>query len=56
MMPNGPSFDQYFCIDDNTTDEEFVLHFALGLSPSILHAKYMRNVSLEEKSGPSSIA
>lgn len=56
MMPDGPNFDEYFCIDDNTSDEEFVLHFALGLSPSMLHVKYMRNVSLEEKSWPSSIA
>lgn len=56
MMPEGPNFDEYFCIDNSTSDEEFVLHFALGLSPSLLHAKYMKNVSLEEKSWPSSIA
>jgi hypothetical protein len=56
MMPEGPNFDKYFCVDDNTLDEEFILHFALWLSPSLLHAKYMRNVSLKNKSWPSSIA
>jgi hypothetical protein len=29
MMPEGPNFDQYFCVDDNTSDEELILHFAL---------------------------
>jgi hypothetical protein len=29
MMPEGPNFDKYFCVDDNTLDEEFILHFAL---------------------------
>lgn len=55
MMPEGPNYDKYFCINDNTSDETSVLQFALWLSPSLLHAKYMKNVSLENKSWPSSI-
>jgi hypothetical protein len=56
MMPEWPNFDKYFCVNDNTSDEKLVLHFALWISPSLLHAKYMKNVSLEKKSWPSSIA
>jgi hypothetical protein len=29
MMPEGPTFDEYFSINNTTSDEEFILHFAL---------------------------
>lgn len=56
FMPEGPNFDQYFNITDNSSYNDLMLHFWLGLAPSLLHIKYMKNVSLENKSGPSSIA
>jgi molybdopterin/thiamine biosynthesis adenylyltransferase len=56
FMPDGPNFDKYFGVDENTSYDDLIIHFALGISPKLLHMSYMKNVSLENKSGPSSIA
>ncbi|MCA9459763.1 MAG: ThiF family adenylyltransferase [Nanoarchaeota archaeon] len=55
FMPNGPNFDEYFNVNDDTSYENKLLSFVLGLSPKFLQMPYMRNVSLNGKVGPSSI-
>lgn len=56
FMPDGPNFDQYFNVNEHSSYKDLMLHFWLWLAPSLLHMSYMKNVSLENKSGPSSIA
>lgn len=55
FMPGGPNFDEFFAITDKQTEDEKLLSFFVGLVPSILQRKYMRNTSLKERRGPSSI-
>jgi molybdopterin/thiamine biosynthesis adenylyltransferase len=49
------NFDSYFDVDDSTSYDDKIIHFAAGLAPSMLQRKYMTKVSLKEKVGPSSI-
>lgn len=55
FMPNGPDFDEYFNINDETSYENMLLSFVLGITPKMLQMPYMKRVSLEGKTGPSSI-
>ena len=52
----GMSFDEYFGIKDDMSDQEKYLSYAIGLAPRATHIKYMdlSKVSLESKAGPSS--
>ena len=50
------NFNNYFDVNDSTPYEKKLLHFALGLTPSLLQKTYMKKVSLKDKVGPSSIA
>lgn len=56
FLPKGPNFDHYFNVDDSTPYEKKLISFAAGLAPKMLQRKYMRDVNLKEKKGPSSIA
>lgn len=53
----GLSFDQYFAVDDFTSQEDALLHFALGLAPRGGHLSYLdlSQVDLQAKIGPSSV-
>lgn len=57
-LPDGPSFDTYFDITDETPYETALAKYLLGLMPSMLQRTYMsqNNVSLKDRRGPSSIA
>lgn len=55
FMPEGPSFDEYFAINDRTGEQEKYIKFAVGLAPGLLQRTYMKGVNLKEKKGPSSI-
>jgi molybdopterin/thiamine biosynthesis adenylyltransferase len=55
FMPGGPTFDEFFAINDQQTEDEQLLSFFVGLVPSLLQRKYMKNTSLKERKGPSSI-
>jgi len=54
FSPSGMSFDEYFAIRDNMTYAQKIVAFAVGLTPSPLHLKYMDigKVSLKERTGP----
>ena len=56
FMPEWPNFDKYFNVNENTSYDNLLLSFWLWLTPSLLHISYMKNVSLKNKTGPSSIA
>ena len=55
FSPYGMGFDEYFNISDDMEDRDKYLSFALGLSPSPTHIKYMnlKKVDLDSKAGPS---
>lgn len=55
FTPDGMSFDEYFDINDNMTNTEKLIAFAVGLAPSALHMKYLNLnfVNLKERTGPS---
>lgn len=57
FSPYGMNFDEYFNINDNMSDQEKYLSFAVGLSPKLPHLKYIdkNSVNLQSKSGPSTI-
>lgn len=57
FTPEGPSFDEYFDVNDDTPYRTKLVHFLMGLLPSMLQQTYMTesNVDLERRSGPSSI-
>ncbi|MFA5856057.1 MAG: ThiF family adenylyltransferase [Candidatus Pacearchaeota archaeon] len=52
----SPNFDKYFGVDENTSEEEMMLSFALGLMPKMLQKSYMKKINLKQGYGPSSIA
>lgn len=58
FSPDGMSFDEYFDISDNMSENEKLLAFAVGLAPAGLHLKYLNlgSVSLKNKTGPSFVA
>ncbi len=51
----GMGFDEYFHILDDLSEEDRLLHFAMGLAPRPTHLRYMdtSRVSFREKAGPS---
>lgn len=55
FMPDGPSFDSYFGITDGMNERDMTIRFFIGLLPKLLQRTYMKNTSLDEKRGPSSI-
>lgn len=55
FQPGGPDFDDYFAVTDTQTYQQRVLHFLIGLVPSLLQRPYMKRVNLAEKRGPSSV-
>ena len=58
FSPNsGLTFDEYFNISDDLSEQDRYLHFLLGLTPKITHRKYsdFRYIRLKDKKGPSSI-
>jgi molybdopterin/thiamine biosynthesis adenylyltransferase len=52
---SGYDFDSYFDVNDSTSYDDKIIHFAAGLAPALLQRKYMKKVSLKDKVGPSSI-
>jgi len=55
FMPNGPTFDQFFSINDNMSYQKKLISFLIGYIPKLLQLPYMKSTNLEEKRGPSSI-
>lgn len=55
FMPEGPNFDEYFAVHEHTPYMRKLVSFFLGLMPDMLQSSYMRQVTLKEKRGPSSI-
>jgi hypothetical protein len=50
------NFDKYFGVDKNTSEEDMMLSFALGLMPKMIQKNYMKKINLKKGYGPSSIA
>jgi molybdopterin/thiamine biosynthesis adenylyltransferase len=58
FMPDGMSFEDYFCLEGCDQDE-MALRFLLGLSPAMLQRGYLvdpSRVNLVEQRGPSTVA
>ncbi|MEK7555409.1 MAG: ThiF family adenylyltransferase [Patescibacteria group bacterium] len=55
FSPKGMSFEEYFDIKNEETDNEKLFSFALGLSPSLLHRKYFKPslIDFSKKKAPS---
>lgn len=55
FTPQGMSFDDYFDVRGNLTDEQKYLRFAMGLAPRPTHIGYMdlSRVDLKDGKGPS---
>lgn len=51
------SFDEYFDVNDITEDEVRLLHFGVGLTPSLLQRSYFApdTIKMKEHSAPSSV-
>ncbi|MDO8893165.1 MAG: ThiF family adenylyltransferase [Sulfurimicrobium sp.] len=56
--PGGMSYDNYFAISPDMSEEEKIIQFALGFSPEMHHLKYLdpKSINLKARKGPSSIA
>ncbi|MEQ1602088.1 MAG: thiamine biosynthesis protein ThiF [Methylophilaceae bacterium] len=54
----GMSYQDYFAIAADMTEEEKIIQFALGFSPEMYHLKYLdpKSINLKARKGPSSIA
>ena len=55
FMPGGPTFDDYFAIQDDTPPLKKIMLFLLGMAPDMLQRTYMQKVNFKEKRGPSSV-
>lgn len=55
--PNKMSFDEYFNVNDDMPLSVRLLHFGIGLTPSLLQRKYFapKNVNFNDHSAPSSV-
>lgn len=53
--PQGMSFEDYFDIHDGQTEEEMLLRFGLGVTPTLLQRRYFKpeSVNWKEKKTPS---
>lgn len=56
--PGGMSYDDYFAISPEMSEEEKIIQFALGFAPEMHHLKYLdpKAINLKARKGPSSIA
>lgn len=56
--PGGMSYDNYFAISPQMSEEEKIIQFALGFAPETHHLKYLdpKSINLKARKGPSSIA
>lgn len=56
--PGGMSYENYFAISPNMSEEEKIIQFALGFAPEMYHLKYLdpQSINLKARKGPSSIA
>lgn len=45
--PKGMSFEDYFDVGEKMDDEEFMMRFALGLSPSLMHCRYFNPEAID---------
>lgn len=55
FLPGGPTFDEYYAVNDGMSYDEKILSFMVGLVPALLQRTYLRGANLKEKRGPSSI-
>lgn len=51
FSPDGMNFDEYFGINDSMTYEEKIAAFAVGLTPALLHLKYLNLGKVDIKAG-----
>lgn len=56
--PGGMSYEDYFAISPDMSEEEKIIQFALGFAPEMHHLKYLdpKSINLKARKGPSSIA
>ncbi len=56
--PGGMSYENYFAISPDMSEEEKIIQFALGFAPEMYHLKYLdpQSINLKARKGPSSIA
>lgn len=56
--PEGMSYEDYFAISPEMSEEEKIIQFALGFAPEMHHLKYLdpKSINLKARKGPSSIA
>ena len=56
--PGGMSYEDYFAISPEMSEEEKIIQFALGFAPEMYHLKYLdpKSINLKARKGPSSIA
>jgi molybdopterin/thiamine biosynthesis adenylyltransferase len=55
FLPGGPTFDEYFAVNETMEYKQKLISFFVGLVPSMLQRPYMKRTSLEERRGPSFI-
>ncbi|GAB3001918.1 ThiF family adenylyltransferase [Psychrosphaera aestuarii] len=58
FMPGKMSYEQYFRFEDKQTENEQLIQFLIGLSPSMLQRKYLvlpEKADFKAKKGPSTI-
>jgi molybdopterin/thiamine biosynthesis adenylyltransferase/nitroreductase len=55
FSPDGMGFDEYFDVDDQTSNRDALIAFAVGLAPRSTHGRYMdfSRVSFNRRRGPS---
>ncbi len=55
FSPDGMSFDDYFDVNDQTSNRDALIAFAVGLAPRSTHGRYMdfSRVSFNRRRGPS---
>lgn len=58
LIPGGMDYKSYFQWDNNNSEEEKLINFAIGLSPKLMSSKYLMmrtKIDFKEKKGPSTI-
>lgn len=45
--PGGMSFEDYFDVNEDMDDEDLMIRFALGLSPSLMHRRYFNPEAID---------
>jgi len=56
--PHGMSFDEYFDLHDDMSEDEMILHFGIGVTPTLLQRAYFRpdRISLSARAAPSVVS